>query len=234
MNYETTILGGCSLGESWMPYFNYSADTLRLQMSGGGNGFPLSGILNHFLLHDISKSTVIVQFTGIHRQTLVTHKEIMWEDRVKLNLSKITGTYNKNKFPLGQFIHNNLTGRDEFYMQDAGLSLKGFTEEAFSGDHYFRNLVSVLCMLAKLGADVYAFRGWIGCCGPEVWEEAGKLFKQHGVTFTDMDYITESAKIATQESDWQEPIRDKKIFAHPTIELGCKAFKVIWAEMNEP
>lgn len=229
MNHETTILGGCSLGESWMPYFNYSADTLRLQMSGGGNGFPLSGILNHFLLHDISKSTVIVQFTGINRQTLVTYKEILWEDRFNLNLNKITA---KNSFGLGQFMHNNLTGNKEFFLQDAGCDLKDFDKKSFSGEHYFSDLVSVLCMLAKLGADVYAFRGWLGCCSPEIWENAGKLFKQHGVTFTDMDYITESAKIATKESDWQEPFKLEKVFAHPTTELGCKAFDVIWTEMN--
>ena len=216
------VLCGCSLGESWMPYFDLAGysdittskskwDTTRIQLGGGGHGVMVNGLLDYFLTNDISSTTVIVQFTGLNRRTVVVNEQ-----------------YNKTHFDergiRSRLIENKITDKKEYNLSDLscrpGMLL--LRPDALSGDYNVANLISVLCMLSKLGADVYAFRGWQGFTR---WDRTKELLSNSNVTITELDYLSECIKLSATEKDWVDD-------THPTDILGTKGFEKIWEDLN--
>jgi len=204
------ILCGCSLGESWMPYFdgkkrdndstpdhNYQLGhwkkVTRFQQAGGTQGLMLYRLLNHFLVNEIKDTTIMVQLTGYKRSTTVSDQ-----------ITNSDVTY-----------QNNITDNYEFIICDQNNQSSGEADTA--------SLIQVLCMLSKLGANVYVFRGWPGVCKPKEWETTYTILNDAGVITTELDYLTlaHNSKI----DDW---IDDK----HPGVRLGCIVFDNIWKELN--
>ena len=228
------VLCGCSLGESWMPYFDLAGytnvtrskekwDTTRIQLGGGGHGVMVNGLLNHFLTNDISSTTVIAQFTAIDRRTVV-----------------VSDNFNKTLLDEGGYktrlIENKITNKKEYILSDLSCrpAVLNTIASSLSGDYNVVNLISVLCMLSKLGADVYAFRGWqglsttaesVGSSRIARWDRIKKLLNDGNVTITDLDYLSECIKLSTTEEDWVDD-------THPTEVLGTKGFDKIWKELN--
>tara|TARA_X000000950_G_scaffold237426_1_gene288959 strand:+ start:162 stop:836 length:675 start_codon:yes stop_codon:yes gene_type:complete len=203
------VLCGCSLGDSWMPYFDLAGydnvtrskkkwDTTKIQLSGGGHGYMVTGLHDYFLTNDY-KSTIIVQLTGINRETLVTSE----------------------KYKREKTIINKLTQKKEYYHS---INFARDMDIKLSGNYNYVNLVSSLCMLSKLGADVYVFRGWQNITDP-TWSDSKKYMKESGITFTELDYLSECIKLSTKEEDWRDD-------QHPQDTLGTKAFDNIWKELN--
>tara|TARA_A200000159_G_scaffold155692_1_gene169786 strand:- start:6461 stop:7123 length:663 start_codon:yes stop_codon:yes gene_type:complete len=213
------VLCGCSLGGSWMPYFdghkrkhdskpdnsyelgNWEKIT-RIQQSGGTHGLMLYRLLNHFLVNEIKDTTIVVQLTGYQRPCNVNqyHTE---EDK----------SYEINTF------QNNITDRDEFIICGNQTSpLKHLSGEADT-----ECLISTICMLSKLGAKVYVFRGWPGICLPEEWNRTNAMLKDAGVITTELDYLTLAYNSTTD--NWLD---DK----HPGVKLGCETFDKIWKAMS--
>lgn len=216
------VLCGCSLGESWMPYFSLAGytdvtrskekwDTTRFQLGGGGHGVMVNGLLNYFLTNDISSTTVIAQFTAIDRRTVVVNDQ-----------------YNKTHFAeagiRSRLIENKITDKKEYMLSDLSCrpAFLDIVASSLSGDYNVVNLTSVLCMLSNLGADVYAFRGWQGIGS---WNRIKELLSAGNVTVTDLDYLSECIKLSATEEDWVDD-------THPTERLGTKGFEKIWKELN--
>ena len=211
------VLCGCSLGESWMPYFDLSGydnvtrskekwDTTKIQLGGGGHGYMVNGLHDYFLTNDY-KATIIVQLTGTNRETLVT------SDKYKRPNSSRRSIINK------------LTQREEYYhSMTLSNAICVLQDIKLSGNYNYVNLVSSLSMLSKLGADVYVFRGWQNVIDP-TWSDSKKIMKESGITFTELDYLSECVSLSTKEEDWRDD-------QHPQDALGTKAFDKIWKELN--
>lgn len=211
------VLCGCSLGESWMPYFdgqtrktdsnpdnryefgNWKKVT-RIQQSGGTHGLMLYKLLNYFLVNEANDTTIVVQLTGYQRPSLVNQYPFIGE-----NKSYLVSTF-----------QNSITDRDEFVICGT-KAVDPWTH--LSGEADTESLISVICMLSKLGAKVYAFRGWPGICSPDEWNRTNTMLKDAGVTTTDLDYLTLAYNSKT--NDWLD---DK----HPGVKLGCESFDKIW------
>ena len=99
-----------------------------------------------------------------------------------------------------------------------------FPLNRLSGDYNYVNLISSLCMLSKLGADVYAFRGWQNNAD-KIWDNTKSYLKKSNITYTELDYLSECIKLSTKEEDWEDE-------THPQASLGTKAFHNIWKELN--
>ena len=253
------VLCGCSFGESWMPYFDGKVDTstvttwnkqlvsyeeldkdyelgnwdvTRFQMGGSGNGAFLHSLLNHFGDNKIKDTTIIVQFTGINRKTAVVDSLEDFADKKSIHW------YFHNNMQ----VTNYITDKVQYYVNDvtckdglAGSKLEKNTDSAYN----FSNLISLLCMLSGLGADVYAFRGWPGTLKEadfaivdspnknktDYWSKARDVLNNAGVVTTDLDYVDTAIGLSKSESDWLDD-------SHPNTRLGCKAFDKIWKDMN--
>ena len=209
------VLCGCSLGESWMPYFSLAGytnvtrskeiwDTTKIQLGGGGHGYMVNGLHDYFLTNNYN-STVIVQLTGFNRETLVTTKQ----DLKKAN----------KRIASKRTIINKLTQREEDH--HTHISLDNIKT---SSDYNYVNLISSLCMLSKLGANIYVFRGWQNITD-SIWSNTKKYMKESGITFTELDYLSECVSLSTKEEDWRDD-------THPHESLGTKAFDNIWKDLN--
>lgn len=211
------VLCGCSLGESWMPYFDGQKRTTdsalnnsyefgnwkkvtRIQQSGGTHGLMLYKLLNYFLINEINDTTIVIQLTGYQRPSLVNQHPSIGENK----------SYEVSTF------QNSITDRDEFVICGK-KAVDPWTH--LSGEADTECLISVICMLSKLGARVYAFRGWPGICSPDEWNRTSTMLKNAGVTTTDLDYLTLAYNSTT--NDWLD---DK----HPGVKLGCESFDKIW------
>ena len=220
------VLCGCSLAGSWMPYFgpreswvtstkyqvNYTEDTNKddwnvtaFRHGGIGNGMFLHSLLNHFMINEIKDTTVVVQFTGINRVTPVLDGEASYDQS-------------------GIKIKNNLTDTHDFFLIDAHSRLKEFGKDLLTANNNFSNLVSLLCMLSKLGAKVYAFRGWTGVCDKKVWVKSLKLFEESGVNSTSLSYLDLATSISKSQDEWVDEL-------HPGKQLGTKTFAQIWKRL---
>ena len=211
------VLCGCSLGRSWMPYFDgyipITHDSIpdqdyelgnwkkvtRIQQSGGTHGLMLYRLLNHFLVNEIKDTTIVVQLTGYQRPC-----------NVNQYLTKEDKSNEINTF------QNNITDNNEFIICG---NTKGNPLKHLSGEADTECLISTICMLSKLGAKVYVFRGWPGICSPDEWNRTSTMLKNAGVTTTDLDYLTLAYNSTT--NDW---LNDK----HPGVKLGCESFDKIW------
>ena len=263
---KQVVLCGCSLGESWMPYFDGKVpnpkneqdedkkpgrffeeldkdyelgnwDVTRFQMGGSGNGMFLHNLLNYFGDNKIKDTTVIVQFTGIKRRTAVIDSLDEFADTSR----SIRWLFHNNI----QII-NYITNRVQYYINDAtcedgltGSKLAKNTDWSYN----FSNLVSLLCMLSKLGAKVYAFRGWPGALkeidkeidfarvdsssknNTDYWIKSRDMLNNAGVITTDLDYTGTAISLSKSEDDWLDD-------SHPNTRLGCEAFDKIWKELN--
>lgn len=197
------VLCGCSLGESWMPYFDgYKEKITRIQQPGGSHGLMLYRLLNHFLVNEIKDTTIVVQLTCYLRSCNVEQ-----EPSSKENKS------NTNTF------QNNITNNNEFIV----CGSKGYPLKHLSGEADTECLISTICMLSRLGAKVYVFRGWPGICLPEEWNRTNAMLKDAGVITTELDYLTLACNSTTD--DW---INDN----HPGVKLGCEVFDKIWKAMS--
>ena len=257
---KQVVLCGCSLGESWMPYFDGKIekntisttwkkqnvsyeeldkdyelgnwDVTRFQMGGSGNGMFLHNLLNYFGDNKIKDTTVIVQFTGIKRRTAVIDSLDEFAD-----LKSVRWLFHNNI----QII-NYITNKVQYYINDAtcGDGLTGSKLEKNTDSSYnFSNLVSLLCMLSKLGAKVYAFRGWPGALkeidfaredsssknNTDYWIKSRDMLNNAGVITTDLDYTGTAISLSKSEDDWFDD-------SHPNTRLGCEVFDKIWKELN--
>ena len=61
-------------------------------------------------------------------------------------------------------------------------------------------------MLSRIGAKVYAFRGWPGICLPEEWNRTNTMLKDAGVITTDLDYLTLAYNSTTDDVDLNGPL----------------------------
>lgn len=226
------VLCGCSLGSSWMPYFgikevwssskeyqvNYTEDTNKdnwnidaFQYGAIGNGMFLHSLLNYFLINEIKDITIVVQFTGINRITSVLDADAS---------HKVMPSFNE-----GIKIKNNITDTSDFYLIDKHSRLRDFSTDLLSANNNFSNLVSLLCMLSKLGAKVYAFRGWTGVCDAKHWDKSLSLFKKADVVSTQLAYLDFATNLSKSDDEWIDEL-------HPGVELGTKTFDLIWKELN--
>ena len=222
------VLCGCSLGASWMPYFgprelwttkkkyrvNYTEDPNKdewnvdvFQYGGIGNGMFLHSLLNYFMINEIKDTTIVVQFTGINRVTPVLDGEPSHGEDIE-----------------GTRIKNNLTDTSDFYLIDKHCRMRDFGRDSISANNNFGNLVSLLCMLSKLGAKVYVFRGWTGVCDPKHWVKSLSLFKEAGVVSTQSAYLDLAMRLSKSQNEWIDEL-------HPGKELGTKTFAQIWKRM---
>ena len=232
------VLCGCSLGESWMPYFESSVtgdyytwynnyryddvtrskekwDTTWIQLGGGGHGYMVNGLHDYFLTNDILSSTIVAQFTGFSRKTLVTKKPMQNRPESK-----------KFQHQYSRLIVNKLTDNEEYHLCDNQWKELNddYPFNRLSGDYDYVNLISSLCMLSKLGADVYVFRGWQNNAD-KIWDNTKNYLKKSNITYTELDYLSECIKLSTKEEDWEDD-------THPQASLGTKAFHNIWKDLN--
>jgi hypothetical protein len=158
-------------------------------------------LLNHFLVNEIKDTTIVVQLTGYQRPC-----------NVNQYLTKEDNSNEVNTF------QNNITDKNEFII----CGSKVFPLEHLSGEADTECLIQVLCMLSKLGAKVYVFRGWPGVCKPKEWNRTKTMLKDAGVITTELDYLTLAYNSTTD--DWLD---DK----HPGVKLGCETFDKIWKRL---
>ena len=171
----------------------------------------LHSLLNYSLINEIKDITVVVQFTGINRITSVLDADAS---------HKVMPSFNE-----GIKIKNNITDTSDFYLIDKHSRLRDFSTDLLSANNNFSNLVSLLCMLSKLGAKVYAFRGWTGVCDAKHWDKSLSLFKKADVVSTQLAYLDFATNLSKSDDEWIDEL-------HPGVELGTKTFDLIWKELN--
>lgn len=254
------VLCGCSLGESWMPYFDGKVDkntvstwkkqnvsyeelnkdyelgnwdVTRFQMGGGGNGMFLHNLLNYFGEYKIKDTTVIVQFTGINRKTAVVD-----------SLDEFTDTKTSVRwlFQNNLQVVNYMTDKVQYYLNDAtckdGL-IGSKLEKNIDSSYNFSNLISLLCMLSTCGADVYAFRGWPGALREMNFAVVDSPNRNDTDYWNKSRDILNGAGVVTTDLDYtgtaislSKSEADWLDDSHPNTRLGCEAFDKIWKELN--
>lgn len=183
-------------------YFNY-------QYGGCGLTLQLNLVLNHYVQYpDVSKYIAVFQFSGYNRQ------DIILDDNFKSTM-----------FPSERYEYQNaLTGQNEYIAGET----KRFNFTMYNDDSYparVRNLVSLQCMLANLGANVYVFRGWLGVFPEELWKQCTRQYDMHGVKYSNMTLVETAASLSTEEDDWIDEFHPDQSISHP-------AFELIWNDMQ--
>lgn len=226
---DKLVLVGCSLSEQWVRYFtephrlnDYNltpyeftpkiTNIYEFRKGGGGNSIGVHALLNLYLElgEEIKNTRIVCQFTGGNRHSI---------NKVEDDES------------CGFKIKNVITGDIDSVVTEGGHTKHSYGDEAidntfnslqWSTGSTIRDLTSILCLLSNMGADVYAFNGWVGTMNKRVWKEVDRQLTKHGVT-TDsrVSYMEYAISASTRET---EPWLDDY---HPSTEVALRAMHIL-------